>query len=64
MHEKPTPPADNECCESGCCPCVWDLYHEELQLWRVEQEKLKAENASPQDSSSSLPAKEEGTDRP
>ncbi len=35
--EKPTPPADSECCESGCTPCVWDTYYEELRLWREQE---------------------------
>lgn len=39
MNEKPTPPADNECCESGCEPCVWDLYREELAQWEKEQKE-------------------------
>jgi len=37
MTEKPTPPGNNECCESGCNPCVWDLYYEELQEWKDAQ---------------------------
>ena len=41
--EKPTPPADYECCESGCEPCVWDTYSEELAAFKAfeaEQKKL------------------------
>ncbi|MDO6565112.1 oxidoreductase-like domain-containing protein [Amphritea sp. 1_MG-2023] len=34
---KPTPPADYECCESGCSPCVWDIYYEDLNAWNAEQ---------------------------
>ena len=29
--EKPIPPADGACCESGCSPCVWDFYYEERE---------------------------------
>ncbi|MBA4501500.1 oxidoreductase-like domain-containing protein [Marinobacterium marinum] len=49
--EKPTPPADGECCESACEPCVWDTYYEELRLWQDEQKRLKAEadNGNPRD---------------
>ncbi|WP_082897212.1 oxidoreductase-like domain-containing protein [Thalassotalea crassostreae] len=40
--EKPTPPGNGECCESGSCtPCVWDFYYEEMQKWRIQQAKLK-----------------------
>lgn len=42
--EKPTPPGNGECCESGsCAPCVWDFYYEEMQKWRIQQAKLKEE---------------------
>lgn len=33
----PTPPerpGDNECCQSGCEPCIFDMYAEELQAYR------------------------------
>jgi hypothetical protein len=28
-------PDSNDCCRSGCVPCVFDLYEEELELYRV-----------------------------
>ncbi|MBN8716447.1 MAG: oxidoreductase-like protein [Xanthomonadales bacterium] len=30
----PTPPQPGDCCDSGCDPCVHDLYAEELQHYR------------------------------
>ncbi|MCK9534642.1 MAG: oxidoreductase-like domain-containing protein [Pseudomonas sp.] len=42
MREKPTPPADYECCESACSPCVWDTYYDEMEQWRAEQAALKS----------------------
>ncbi|HCH70334.1 MAG TPA: hypothetical protein DE042_07670 [Colwellia sp.] len=40
--EKPTPPADDDCCGGGACnPCVWDPYYAELQKWRIEQAKIR-----------------------
>lgn len=39
--EKPTPPADYECCESECSPCVWDTYYEELNIWNAEQKAIR-----------------------
>jgi hypothetical protein len=31
----PTRPDSNDCCRSGCVPCVFDLYEEQLELYRV-----------------------------
>ncbi|MCY0966776.1 oxidoreductase-like domain-containing protein [Parathalassolituus penaei] len=45
MIEKPLPPGDYECCESGCDRCVWDIYREDLQEWEAAQ---KAANANPE----------------
>ncbi|MFY9179116.1 MAG: oxidoreductase-like domain-containing protein [Venatoribacter sp.] len=42
MREQPTPPGDNECCESGCCPCVWDTYYDEMNQWRQEKAAQEA----------------------
>jgi hypothetical protein len=40
--EKPSPPIDGECCESGSCtPCVWDKYYAKLKVWRLEQVEIK-----------------------
>lgn len=43
---EPVAPGDNECCGSGCDPCVLDTYAEarrrylaELQAWRLRQEE-------------------------
>lgn len=36
--ERPVPPerpADSECCQSGCSPCVFDFYYEELDAYRA-----------------------------
>ncbi|RHW77794.1 oxidoreductase-like domain-containing protein [Colwellia sp. RSH04] len=46
VREKPTQPADDDCCGGGACnPCVWDHYYAELQKWRIEQAKIKEEQA-------------------
>lgn len=45
----PTPPDDNACCQSGCVLCVYDLYQEELDRYRLalaawqEQQRDKAD---------------------
>lgn len=41
IREKPTSPADYECCESECSPCVWDTYYEELNAWNAEQKAAR-----------------------
>ncbi|KIK92172.1 hypothetical protein PAXRUDRAFT_830214 [Paxillus rubicundulus Ve08.2h10] len=32
--EEPKPPADDECCMSGCAICVYDLYEESLAAYK------------------------------
>ena len=32
----PTPPDDDACCHSGCDPCVYDMYAEELERYRED----------------------------
>jgi hypothetical protein len=33
--ESPVQPEPEECCNSGCSPCVFDLYDEALARYRV-----------------------------
>lgn len=44
MSDKPIPPADGECCENGCEPCIWDTYYEALRLWQEEQDQKQKES--------------------
>lgn len=32
----PERPAPDECCQSGCQPCVFDLYEEALERYEAE----------------------------
>jgi hypothetical protein len=42
LFEKPSPPADDDCCGGGAChPCVWDHYYAERKKWRLQQVELK-----------------------
>lgn len=41
--ERPLPPGDSECCESGCDTCVWDIYNAELKQWQVRKDAQKEE---------------------
>lgn len=49
MTEKPTPPGEYECCESGCEPCVWDIYNDELKAWQAAQKAKEQEAITPAD---------------
>ena len=47
----PEQPGDDECCRSGCDPCIFDLYQQELQQYREalaawEARQSKAERGS------------------
>jgi hypothetical protein len=33
--QPPLPPDLEDCCRSGCVPCVFDLYEEELERYRA-----------------------------
>ncbi|EAU81387.2 hypothetical protein CC1G_05217 [Coprinopsis cinerea okayama7 len=39
---KPEPPADDECCMSGCAICVYDLYDESLEAYEESIDKIRA----------------------
>ncbi len=32
----PVRPDNDDCCHSGCDPCIFDLYAEELERYRAE----------------------------
>jgi len=40
---KPTPkpqrPEPDECCGSGCVPCIYDYYYEALYKWEQQNSK-------------------------
>ncbi|WP_172806782.1 oxidoreductase-like domain-containing protein [Endozoicomonas arenosclerae] len=48
--KKPERPADDDCCGGGCCPCVWDYYHDQLSLWLEQEGKQPLETSSEQSS--------------
>ena len=50
--EYPPPPREpdlDECCGSGCDPCVFDLYEQRLARWRTRCEALRASSIGRQD---------------
>lgn len=44
--EEPKPPADDECCMSGCAVCVYDLYEESLNSYKESVAALRASLAA------------------
>ncbi len=41
----PERPGDNECCQSGCDPCVFDFYNDEMERYRQELKAWEARHA-------------------
>ncbi|AGS38712.1 oxidoreductase-like domain-containing protein [Cycloclasticus zancles] len=42
---KPKRPENDDCCGGGsCCPCVWEDYFNQLDLWNEQQVKEKLDN--------------------
>ena len=33
---KPEKPDPNECCGSGCVPCIFDYYYQRLEEWEAK----------------------------
>lgn len=46
---KPEPPLPAECCESGCDPCVYDTYAEELEWYRTALAAWRDRNPGAED---------------
>jgi hypothetical protein len=40
----PVRPDNDECCNSGCSPCVFDLYEEEVERYRAALSAWEARN--------------------
>ncbi|KAF9220784.1 hypothetical protein BS17DRAFT_634762, partial [Gyrodon lividus] len=40
--QEPRPPADDECCMSGCAICVYDLYEESLAAYKDSVAALRS----------------------
>ncbi|KAF4665097.1 hypothetical protein FOL47_004796 [Perkinsus chesapeaki] len=32
----PEAPGPDDCCGSGCCPCIWDTYYDKVERWEVD----------------------------
>jgi hypothetical protein len=42
MPVEPVQPGLDDCCRSGCTPCVFDLYEDAMDRYRAELKKWKA----------------------
>jgi hypothetical protein len=42
----PTPPGLDDCCRSGCTPCVFDLYEDALDRYRAALAAWQARQAA------------------
>lgn len=42
----PERPGDNDCCGSGCDPCIFDYYYQELDRYREELRAWEARQAA------------------
>ena len=44
--EPPRQPALEDCCRSGCTPCVFDLYEDEMERYRARLAAWEARRAA------------------
>jgi|GEM_PF-1032049 len=44
----PERPSNEDCCQSGCSPCIFDLYDEEMGRWRAALAAWEAREAARQ----------------
>jgi hypothetical protein len=44
--QPPARPDTGDCCRSGCVPCVFDLYEEALERYRIELKAWRERQAS------------------
>ena len=45
--QPPVPPDDHACCNSGCVFCVYDMYQEELDRYRLALKAWQDHYATP-----------------
>lgn len=42
LPEPPVKPLDSDCCGTGCIPCVFDIYDEEMLRWKKECDRIRS----------------------
>ncbi len=43
---RPNKPDADDCCGSGCVPCVFDVYYDQLQNWQERYGDRSSESAA------------------
>lgn len=52
----PEKPSANECCGSGCVPCIYDYYYDAYEKWQAEHgEAYQAQQKALKESLNSKP---------
>ncbi len=44
LPKPPTQPDPMECCNRGCCPCIFDYYYDALERWET---RIRARGLDP-----------------
>ena len=44
--EPPEEPLQSDCCGTGCSPCVFDIYHDDLARWKELEQLTPEERAA------------------
>uniref|UniRef100_R4G3M8 NADH-cytochrome b5 reductase n=1 Tax=Rhodnius prolixus TaxID=13249 RepID=R4G3M8_RHOPR len=51
---KPEEPSQEDCCQNGCNPCVFDIYQNQLKLWEENRGHTNSRAAAVQDSNDTV----------
>ncbi|KAK3089762.1 hypothetical protein FSP39_006296 [Pinctada imbricata] len=62
LPSEPVRPSDSDCCGSGCIPCVFDIYDQEMKIWQRECERIQDKAYMNGDKRDSILLKEEYND--
>ncbi|WP_348674615.1 oxidoreductase-like domain-containing protein [uncultured Abyssibacter sp.] len=45
--QPPEKPLDSDCCETGCDPCVWDMYSDQVRAYERALKAWQERNPEP-----------------
>ncbi|XP_069126217.1 LOW QUALITY PROTEIN: NADH-cytochrome b5 reductase-like [Argopecten irradians] len=49
LPQPPEKPHDSDCCGTGCVPCVFDIYEQEMKIWQKECARIQHRKTSRKD---------------